>query len=74
MAPKGGSVLNEPRSAVEIAESIKSCRDLIRVADVQLEKARSDLSIARLGLAELELELSTRGIRPADQGGDAHDH
>jgi hypothetical protein len=74
MAPKGGSVLNEPRSAVEIAESIKSCRDLIRVADVQLEKARSDLSIARLGLAELELELTTRGIRPADQGGGAHEH
>jgi hypothetical protein len=69
MAPKGGSVLNEPRSAVEIAESIKSCRDLIRVADVQLEKARSDLSVARLGLAELELELTTRGIRSAVQGG-----
>lgn len=74
MAPKGGSVLNEPRSAVEIAESIKSCRDLIRVADVQLEKARSDLGIARLGLAELELELTTRGIRSADQGGGGHEH
>jgi hypothetical protein len=65
MAPKSGSVLNEPRSAVEIAESIKSCRDLIRVADVQLDKAKSDLSIARLGLAELELELTTRGLRPS---------
>ena len=65
MAPKGGSVLNEPRSAVEIAESIKSCRDLIRVADVQIDKAKSDLSIARLGLAELELELTTRGLRPS---------
>ena len=42
MAPKGGSVLNEPRSAVEIAESLKSCRDLIRVADVQIDKAKSD--------------------------------
>jgi hypothetical protein len=68
MAPKGGSVLNEPRSAVEIAESIKSCRDLIRVADVQIDKAKSDMSIARLGLAELELELTTRGLRPSDQG------
>lgn len=65
MAPKSGSVLNEPRSAVEIAESIKSCRDLVRVADVQLDKAKSDLSIARLGLAELELELTTRGLRPS---------
>ena len=65
MAPKRGSVLNEPRSAVEIAESIKSCRDLVRVADVQLDKAKSDLSIARLGLAELELELTTRGLRPS---------
>ena len=63
MAPKGASVLNESGSALEIAESIKSCRDLIRVADVQLDKAKSDLSIARLGLAELELELTTRGFR-----------
>ena len=68
MAPKSGSVLNEPRSAVEIAESIKSCRDLIRVADVQIDKAKSDLSIARLGLAEVELELTTRGLRPTEQG------
>lgn len=69
MAPKSGSVLNEPRSAVEIAESIKSCRDLIRVADVQLDKAKSDLSIARLGLAEVELELTTRGLRPTEPPG-----
>ena len=68
MAPKSGSVLNEPRSAVEIAESIKSCRDLIRVADMQIDKAKSDLSIARLGLAEVELELTTRGLRPTEQG------
>jgi len=68
MAPKSGSVLNEPRSAVEIAESIKSCRDLIRVADVQIDKAMSDLSVARLALAEVELELTTRGLRPTEQG------
>ena len=68
MAPKGGSVLNEPRTAVEIAESIKSCRDLIRVADAQIDRAKSDLSIARLGLAEVELELTTRGLRVADHG------
>jgi hypothetical protein len=68
MAPKGGSVLNEPRSAVEIAESIKSCRELIRVADAQIDKAKSDLSIARLGLAEVELELTTRGLRSSEHG------
>ncbi|HKY38431.1 MAG TPA: hypothetical protein VJN18_20955 [Polyangiaceae bacterium] len=68
MAPKSGSVLNEPRSAVEIAESIKSCRELIRVADAQIDKAKSDLSIARLGLAEVELELTTRGLRPSEHG------
>ena len=68
MAPKGGSVLNEPRSAVEIAESVKSCRDLIRVADVQIDKAKSELSIARLGLAEVELELTTRGIQSVEEG------
>lgn len=65
---KSGSVLNEPRSAVEIAESIKSCRELIRVADAQIDKAKSDLSIARLGLAEVELELATRGLRSSEHG------
>lgn len=68
MAPKGGSVVNELRSAVEIAESIKGCRDLIRVADAQIERARSDLSVARLGLAEVELELTGRGVRATSGG------
>jgi hypothetical protein len=68
MAPKSGSVPNEPRSAVEIAESIQSCRDLIRVADSQIDQAKSDLSIARLGLADVELELTTRGLRQTEQG------
>ena len=68
MAPKSGSVVNEPRSAVEIAESIKSCRDLIQIADAQIDKAKADLSIARLGLAEVELELTSRGVRSGDQG------
>ena len=40
--------------------------DLNRVADVQIDKAKSDLSIARLGLAELELELTPRGLRPLE--------
>jgi hypothetical protein len=69
MAPKGGSVLNEPRSAVEIAESCKGCRDLIRVAYAKIEGVRSDLGIARLGLAELALELTTRGLRSLHEGG-----
>ncbi len=71
MAPKGGSVLNEPRSAVEIADSIKNCRHLIRVADLQLEKARTELGVARLGLAEIEEELSSRGIAAPDGGSGA---
>lgn len=66
MAPKGGSVVNEPRSAGEIAESIRSCRDLIRAADAQIDRARSDLSVARLGLAEVELEMTGRGVRARD--------
>ena len=69
MAPKNRSVLNEPRSAVEIAESIRNCRDLIRLADTQIEKARTDLGVARLGLAELEEELASRGIATPGDGG-----
>lgn len=68
MAPKSGSVLNEPRAAVEIAESIRNCRDLIRLADLQMDKARNDLGVARVGLAELEQELVSRGIAATDDG------
>jgi hypothetical protein len=42
--------------------------NLIRVADAQIDRAKSDLSIARLGLAEVELELTTRGLRSSDPG------
>jgi hypothetical protein len=60
MAPK--KVIAEPRSAVEIADSIKLVRQLIQVADLQIERAKTDLGVARVGLAELEEELSVRGI------------
>jgi len=63
MAPKGGSVVKEPRSAAEIAESIKNCRDLTGLADAQIGKALIDLGVARAGFAELEQELRTRGRR-----------
>lgn len=58
----------EPRSAVEIGESIKLVRQLIGVADAQITKARNDLGVARLGLAELEQELATHGIAPTNGG------
>ena len=44
--------------------------DLIRIADAQIDKAKSDLSVARLGLAEVELELTSRGVRSAEHGSD----
>jgi hypothetical protein len=63
MAPKGRSVVKEPRRAAEIAESIKNCRDLVGLADAQIGKALGDLGVARVRLAELEQELTTRGRR-----------
>jgi hypothetical protein len=61
MAPKKKGIA-EPRSAVELAESVKLVRQLIGLADQQITKARTDLGVARVGLAELEEELATRGI------------
>lgn len=58
------SRMPEPRSAVEISESIKLVRQLIGLADQQITKARTDLGVARVGLAELEAELASRGIEP----------
>ena len=67
MAPKGGSVVKEPRTAAEIAESIKNCRDLVGLADAQIGKALTDLRVARGRLAELEKELTTQGVAPRGQ-------
>jgi hypothetical protein len=53
-----------PRSAVEIAESIKLVRQLIQVADIQMDRAKNDLGVARVGLAELEHEITEHGVRP----------
>lgn len=58
-----GTSIPEPRSAVEIAESLKLIRSLIGLADSQIAKVRVDLGVARVGLAELEAELATRGIK-----------
>lgn len=55
--------LAEPRPAVEIAESIRTVRHLVGVADQQIAKAVNDLGIARVRLAELERELQTSGVR-----------
>lgn len=63
MAPKGRSVIKEPRSAAEIAESIKNCRDLVGLADAQIGKALADLGVARVRLAEIEQGLMARGGR-----------
>jgi hypothetical protein len=57
------------RSSVAISlVTRRSCRDLIRVADAQIDRAKSDLSIARLGLADVELELTTRALRSTNDG------
>jgi hypothetical protein len=58
-----GNSIHQPRSAVEIAESLKLIRSLVGLADNQIEKMRVDLGVARVGLAELETELATRGIK-----------
>lgn len=57
-----GKRVTEARSAVELAESVKLVRQLILLADQQIERAKTDLGLARVGLAELELELVTLGI------------
>lgn len=60
----------ERRSAVEVAESIRVVRHLIGIADQQISKARADLGIARLRLAELEREVSGAGVAPNSRRGE----
>lgn len=54
--------ISQPRSALELAESIKLVRSLVGLADQQIEKLRVDLGVAIVGLAELEMELKSRGV------------
>lgn len=68
MAPKGRSVVKEPRSAAEIAESLKNCGDLVGLAGVQIGKALTDLEVARARLGDLERELAARGVASKSSG------
>jgi hypothetical protein len=52
----------QPRAAVEIADSLTQIRQLIQVADLQIDRAKNDLGVARVALADIEQELVTRGI------------
>lgn len=63
-----GNTVPERRSAVEVAESIRVVRHLIGIADQQIGKARTDLGVARVRLAELERELSILGVSPNSSG------
>ena len=63
-----GKSISEPRSAVEIAESVSLIRALVTLADKQIERAQTDLGVARVGLAELEQELVARGMAPTNGG------
>jgi hypothetical protein len=59
-----GKGLSERRSAVEIAADLKTIRHLVGVADQQISKARTDLGVARVRLAELARELTADGVKP----------
>ncbi len=52
----------QPRPAAEFAESVRLIRALVGVGMRQIEKAQVDLGVAIAGMAELEHELSTRGV------------
>lgn len=52
----------QPCAAVEIADSLTQIRQLIQLADLQMERVRNDLGVARVALADIEEELITRGL------------
>jgi len=53
-----------PRSAPDLAEAVALARKLISLASEQTRQAQSNLDLAKVGLAEIEIELVTRGIPP----------
>lgn len=66
MARKSG--VAEPRSAVEIAEQVKLARRLLTLGAEQLKRAEQNFDLARVGLADLEAELSSRGMASETAG------
>ena len=53
---------NAPRAAVDLAESAALARRLIALAAEQTRQALINLDLAKTGLAELEVDLASRGI------------
>jgi hypothetical protein len=48
----------------EIADKCSQIRQLIALADQQLDRAKTDMAVARVGLAELEQQLLTGTVKP----------
>jgi hypothetical protein len=57
-----GTTVTEPPNAAEIADKCHQIRALIGIADQQLDRAKTDLGVARIGLADLEQTLLTLGV------------
>jgi hypothetical protein len=53
-----------PPSRAEMADKCSLIRQLITIADQQIDRAKTDLSVARVGLAELEQQLLTGEVQP----------
>lgn len=57
-----GKSISEPPNAAEVADKCQQIRALIGIADQQLDRAKTDLGVARIGLADLEQTLLTLGM------------
>jgi len=61
---KQGTRVPGQRTAPDHAKAVSLARQLITLAGDQMRQAQSNLELARVGLSELEIDLTTR-----DKGG-----
>jgi hypothetical protein len=59
----GKSVSGEPLEAADVLQRIELARRLLALAASQHHQSKLNLDLATVGLAELEVDLSQRGLR-----------
>jgi hypothetical protein len=58
-----GTTVLQALDPADLADRIRNIRSLITIADQQIDRAKTDLGVARVGLADLEQQLLTVGVR-----------
>jgi hypothetical protein len=58
--------VSQPRTAVEIAQSLSTARRLVAVGAERVRQTLLDLDVAKIAIAEIEQELAVSGVASSE--------